>query len=58
MPRRKGDARVVYGDSDRPKRGGKGVEMVGVVEVVADRYGVRGGGWGTFVEGENGVMDV
>jgi hypothetical protein len=58
MPRRKGDARVVYGEAGRERRGVRAVEMVGVVEVVADRYRVRGGGWGTFVEGENGVVDV
>ena len=57
MPRRKADARVYYGDG---RRGGvaKGLEMVGVVEVVADRYSGRGGAWGTFVEGEKGISDV
>jgi hypothetical protein len=61
MPRRKADARVAYGDgglAGGKVRVGKGVEMVGVVEVVADRYDRRGGAWGTFVEGEKGTRDV
>lgn len=53
MPRGKADARVVYGDGGRVR--GK---MVGVVEVGADRYGGRGGAWGTFLEGEKGLRDV
>ncbi|KAJ4993754.1 hypothetical protein SVAN01_00808 [Stagonosporopsis vannaccii] len=51
MPRRKMDARVFYaevGGRERAKR--RGVEMVGVLEVVADRWGTRMGAWGVFGE--------
>jgi hypothetical protein len=55
LPRRKLDARVYYADSggrDRGKR--RGVEMVGVVEVIADRRGGRVGAWGAFKQGKDG----
>lgn len=58
MPRRKADAKVLYaehggGEMGRASvRSGKGPEMVGVVEVLADRWGVRVGGWGVFGDGE------
>jgi hypothetical protein len=55
LPRRKLDARVYYSDSggrDRGKR--RGVEMVGAVEVIADRRGGRVGAWGVFKEGKDG----
>ncbi|KAL5441862.1 hypothetical protein PMIN06_009213 [Paraphaeosphaeria minitans] len=58
MPRRKVDARAVYKDGEVVKRARKGVGMIGVMEVVSDRWGGRGGGWGTFVCGERGVRDV
>ncbi|KAF3038365.1 hypothetical protein E8E12_008479 [Didymella heteroderae] len=55
LPRRKLDARAYYADSgsrDRGKR--RGVEMVSVVEVVADRWGGKVGAWGAFKEGKDG----
>lgn len=47
------DAKVAYaehgGEMGRARvRGGKGPEMVGVVEVLADRWGARVGAWGVF----------
>ena len=60
LPRRKLDTRVYYSDSggrDRGKR--RGVEMVGVVEVIADRWGGRVGAWGVFKEGKDGgIVEV
>ncbi|KAF3044177.1 hypothetical protein E8E11_003280 [Didymella keratinophila] len=60
LPRRKLDARVYYADSggrDRRKR--RGVEMVGVVEVIADRRGGRVGAWGAFREGkDDGIVEL
>jgi hypothetical protein len=60
LPRRKIDARVHYGEAGSGKMGGKkrGVEMVGVLEVVSDRWGSRAGNWGTFREGGDGVRGV
>ena len=57
MPRGKNDARVLYAEEGM-KRERKGVKMVGVLEVVNDRWGGKGGGWGTFMVGERGVRDV
>lgn len=55
LPRRKMDARVYYGDAGGRERGKRrGVEMVGVLEVVADRWGGRVGAWGAFREGKEG----
>lgn len=49
MPRRKGDARVFYADNRGRERGKRrGVEMVGVCEVLGERWGGRVGAWGTF----------
>ena len=49
MPRRKMDARVYYADTGGRERGKRrGVEMVGVVEVVADRWGDKVGAWKAF----------
>ncbi|KAF2449770.1 hypothetical protein P171DRAFT_480835 [Karstenula rhodostoma CBS 690.94] len=58
MPRRKVDARAVYADGEVVKRVRKGVEMVSVMEIMSDRWGERGGGWGTFVCGERGIGDI
>ncbi|OAG06498.1 uncharacterized protein CC84DRAFT_1187379 [Paraphaeosphaeria sporulosa] len=58
MPYRKVDARAVYADGEAVKRARKGIEMVSVMEVMSDRWGGRGGGWGTFVCGERGLRDV
>jgi hypothetical protein len=60
LPRRKIDARVHYDDSGGGVGKGKkrGVEMVGVMEVVSDRWETRAGNWGAFVEGKDGVRDV
>lgn len=55
MPRRKMDARVYYADTGGRERGKRrGVEMMGVVEVIADRWGGRVGAWGMFAEKEKG----
>ncbi|CAO2653175.1 Nn.00g025860.m01.CDS01 [Neocucurbitaria sp. VM-36] len=63
VPRRKMDARVFYSDVEGTNRGstvrhGKGPEMVGVVEVMSDRWERRVGAWGTFVESETGLKDL
>jgi hypothetical protein len=58
MPLRREDARAVCADGEVVKRVRKGVEMVGVVEVMSDRWGGRGGGWGTFLFGERGLRDT
>lgn len=51
MPRRKMDARVFYADTGGRERGKRrGVEMVGVLEIVADRWGDSVGAWGVFGE--------
>jgi hypothetical protein len=54
------DARVFYSDAGGGKGVGKkrGVEMVGVLEVVSDRWEGMVGGWGVFVEGERGIRDL
>jgi hypothetical protein len=57
IPRRKMDARVHYSDSGGSGKK-RGVEMVGVLEVVSDRWGGRSGAWGTFREGKDGIRDV
>jgi hypothetical protein len=50
LPKRKMDAKVYYRDGNAEGGGtGKklrGVEMVGVVEVMSDRWEGRVGGWG------------
>lgn len=49
VPRREMDARVYYADTGGRERGKRrGVEIVGVVEIVADRWGDRVGAWGAF----------
>jgi hypothetical protein len=49
MPRKKMDARVYYADTEGRERGKRrGVEMVGVIEIVADRWGDRVGAWEAF----------
>ncbi|CAI6333176.1 unnamed protein product [Periconia digitata] len=56
LPRRKADAKALYvvqgGEEKavwgRGVRGGRGPEMVGVVEILADRWGGRTGGWGVM----------
>lgn len=57
LPRRKLDARVHYSDT-RGKSQKRGVEMVGVLEVVSDRWEGKSGAWGTFFEGKDGLRDV
>ena len=55
------DAKVYYVESRGRERGKRrGVEMVGVLEVIADRWGERVGAWGTFGEGRvgRGIGDV
>lgn len=52
LPRRKMDARVYYADTGGRERGKRrGVEMVGVCEVVSDRWGGRVGAWGSLEGG-------
>lgn len=60
LPRRRMDARVFYSDIGSGGAGVKkrGVEMLGVMEVVADRWEGRVGGWGAFQEREGVVRDV
>lgn len=58
MPRSKKDANAVYVDGEMVKNVRLGVKMVGVVEVLLDRWGGRGGEWGTFLGGEGGVRDI
>ena len=60
LPKKKIDARVHYADSGGGVGKGKkrGVEIVGVLEVVSDRWEGRGGDWGTFVEGSEGLKYV
>jgi hypothetical protein len=49
MPRRKMDAKVYYADTGGRERGKRrGVEMVGVVEIVAGRWDDRVGAWQAF----------
>ena len=57
IPRRSLDARVHYSDTDRSGQK-RGVEMVGVLEIVSDRWEGRSGAWGTFREGKDGIRDV
>ncbi|XP_014554231.1 hypothetical protein COCVIDRAFT_18005 [Bipolaris victoriae FI3] len=57
IPRRKVDARIYY-DEKIDKARKRRVEMVGVLEVVGDRWGGRTGGWGVFAEGRDGIVDV
>jgi hypothetical protein len=65
LPRRKMDARVFYRDegSGSGARGvaGKkmrGVEMVGVLEVVSDRWEGKVGAWGAFLQSEKGLKEI
>jgi hypothetical protein len=50
LPRRKMDAKVYYRDGNVGAGGAvkklRGVEMVGVVEVMSDRWEGRSGDWG------------
>ncbi|KAF2738825.1 hypothetical protein EJ04DRAFT_549711 [Polyplosphaeria fusca] len=57
LPRGKLDAKYAYA-GDETGRGvkNKGVKMVGIVEVVAERWEGRGGAWGAFVVSEDGRM--
>lgn len=51
MPRRKMDARVYYADMGGRERGKRrGVGTVGVLEIIADRWGGQVGAWGVFDE--------
>jgi hypothetical protein len=54
------DAKVFYSDSGAGKgmSGKRGVEMVGVLEVVGERWEGGVGGWGVFREDEGGVRAV
>lgn len=54
MPRRKGDAKLFYSESNRKRA----AETVGVLEVVKDRSEGRSGSWAIFGEGEKGIGDV
>ena len=53
MPRRRGDARLFYSESERKR----GVEMVGVLEVVKDRWEGLSGAWAAFRESEQGIKE-
>ncbi|EUC40296.1 hypothetical protein COCMIDRAFT_109179 [Bipolaris oryzae ATCC 44560] len=57
MPYRKVDARIYY-DENIDKARKRRVEMVGVLEVVGDRWGGRTGSWGVFAKGQDGIVDV
>lgn len=58
MPRKKMDARVYYADTGgRERRKRRGVEMVGVVEIVADRWDDRVGSWEAFDIGSMGEIE-
>lgn len=55
MPRGKMDARVYYADAEgRERARRKGMEMVGVLEMIGDRWDGRVGAWGVFHEGKDG----
>lgn len=54
VPRRKMDARVYYSEEGGAGKMKRGLEMVGVVEVVKDRWEGRVGRWGVFDGGEMG----
>ncbi|KAH7070497.1 hypothetical protein BKA63DRAFT_568878 [Paraphoma chrysanthemicola] len=70
MPRRKMDARVYYREMESGRVAGtgvgtgvgvkklRGVEMVGVLEVMWDRWEGKVGEWGEFGDGEGGMRDV
>jgi len=61
LPRRKKDAQFFYADGGGDGVMGKkkrGVEMVGVMEVLSDRWGDRTGAWGTFSQDENGLKGI
>jgi hypothetical protein len=65
LPRRKMDARVYYRELEARGAGAgtgakklRGVEMVGVLEVLWDRWEGRVGAWGVFEEGDMGMRDV
>jgi hypothetical protein len=51
------DARIHYSDTGESGKK-RGVEMVGVLEVVSDRWEGRSGAWGTFCEGKDGIGEV
>jgi len=53
MPRRRGDARLFYSESGRKR----GVEMVGVLEVVKDRWEGQSGAWAAFRVSEQGIKE-
>ena len=49
MPRRKADARVYYADAGGRERGKRrGVEMMGVCEVLGERWGGGVGSWASL----------
>lgn len=61
MPKRKVDARALAAYEDAREAGGigfktKSMQMVSVVEVLADRWEGRVGGWGTFTNDANGLL--
>lgn len=62
LPKRKTDARALaaYADTEgSARRHVKGAEMVGVVEVLADRREGRVGSWGTFTtDADGGLRDI
>lgn len=47
VPKRKMDAKVYYREGNEGKKV-RGVEMVGVLEVVSDRWEGKVGGWGVL----------
>ncbi|USP78538.1 uncharacterized protein yc1106_05812 [Curvularia clavata] len=56
VPKRRGDARLYY--SDESGTGRRRGEVVGVLEVVKDRFGTRTGAWGVFGERDGGIYEV
>ena len=56
IPKRRGDARLYY--SDESGTGRRKGEVVGVLEVVKDRFGTRTGAWGVFGERDGGIYEV
>lgn len=58
MPRGKTDARAFYQDDEMVKRVRPGIKMVSVVEILSDRWGGRGGGWGTFMFDDKHLEDM
>ncbi|KAF2676143.1 hypothetical protein K458DRAFT_322730 [Lentithecium fluviatile CBS 122367] len=60
MPRRQVDARVLYADGGTlgRVRARQDVEMVSVVEVLADRWDGRVGAWGQFLVDDQRIKDM